>query len=62
MPPSVVAITNWNPVISSCWFQGANARGCEIVSRPYRDGSTLGLTLIHCSLGLVIFTIPEPLA
>src|SRR5213594_3428128 len=62
IPPSVVAITNWNPVISSCWFHGAKARGCEIVVRPYSAGSTLGLTLIHCSLGKVIFRIPKPLA
>src|ERR1041384_6766889 len=33
-PPSVVAITNWKPANSSCWFQGANAKGCEMVVRP----------------------------
>src|SRR2546429_4334011 len=45
----------------STLFPYATLFRSEIVSRPYRDGSTLGPTLTHCSLGLVIFTIPEPL-
>src|SRR5947199_3978720 len=45
-----------------CLFHGANTLGCELVVRRRRDGSAAGLTLIHCSLGYVIFTIPLPLA
>src|SRR5437588_125283 len=45
-----------------CLFQGVNAIGCENAVRSLRAGSVAGLTLIHCSLGYVIFRIPEPLA
>ena len=36
--------------------------GCDDVVRAFIAGSCAGLTLIHSSLGLVIFTIPLPLA
>src|SRR5690349_6122456 len=61
-PPSVVAMRYWNPASSSCWFHGAKTIGLLLVARSSSDGSMLGLTLIHCSLGYAIFTIPEPLA
>ncbi len=32
-PPSSEAMTNCKPAISSCWFHGANASGCEMVVR-----------------------------
>src|SRR5665213_171875 len=61
-PPFVEAATNWNAASNSCLFTGENMTGCELVVRPCSPGSADGLTLIHCSLGYVIFTIPEPLA
>src|SRR5690349_18700226 len=50
-PPSVVAITFWNPVSRRRWFHGAHTSGCEMPARNPRLGSAPGLTSIHCSLG-----------
>ena len=60
-PLSVVAMSCWNPAMSMCLFHGANTMGCDDVVRSFASGSAAGLTLIHCSLGYVIFRIPDPL-
>src|SRR5438105_2899721 len=62
-PPSVVAVTNCNPASSSrlpCHV--VHTSGCDDVVRAFTAGSCAGLTLIHSSPGLVIFTMPLPLA
>src|SRR6185437_10162563 len=61
-PPSVVAMRYWKPANSSRWFHGAHTSGCVDPMRSSSFGSCAGLTLIHCSLGYVTFTMPLPLA
>src|SRR5512146_2282145 len=61
-PPSVVAMRYWKPANSSCWFQGAHTSGPLNALRSLSCGFRAGLTLVHCSLGYMIFTTPEPVA
>src|SRR5262249_33838268 len=61
-PLSVVVQTDWNAAMSICWFHGAKMIGWDDVVRRRRDGSTAGLTLIHCSVGYVMRRMPDPLA
>src|SRR6185437_9320507 len=61
-PPSVVAMRYWKPARSSCEFHGAHTSGPLNALRSLSCGFSAGLTLIHCSLGYMIFTTPEPVA
>src|SRR5690242_12574064 len=61
-PPSTDDHTDWNAASIMCLFHGANTIGWSLVVRSWRDASTAGLTLIHCSLGYEMRRIPEPLA
>ena len=60
-PPSLVIASQLKPANSFDRSHGAKAIGRSVVFRAGNAGSSVGLTLIHCSLGYVIFVTPLPL-